>query len=78
MASRPVAVGMALCDYVITEQKTNKVSLIGSFTRMAVREFPGFPDPFSVYAVLTDGLGDVTIELAVTRLDTGEEIYNRR
>jgi hypothetical protein len=78
MASRPVAVGMALCDYVIIEQETKKVSLIGNFTRAKVREFPGPPDPFSVYAVLTDGLGDVTIELVIARLDTGEEIYNRR
>jgi hypothetical protein len=57
MASRPVAIGMTLCDYVIVEEKTKKVSLIGAFTGMRVSRFPSDPSPFSVYAALTDGLG---------------------
>ncbi len=69
---------MTLCDYVIVEEKTKKVSLIGSFTGMKVSHFPSTPAPFSVYAALTDGLSDVTIELIVSRLDTEEEIYSFR
>lgn len=78
MASRPIAIGMTVGDYVIVEERTKKVSLIGSFTGMKVGRFPSDATPFSVYAALTDGLGDVTMELVVVRLDTGEEIYNRR
>jgi hypothetical protein len=67
---------MTLCDYVIVEERTKKVSLIGGFTGMRVNDFPSTPSPFSVYAALTDGLGDVTIEVIVSRLDTEEEIYH--
>jgi hypothetical protein len=78
MNERPVALGLTLCDYVIVEEKTKKVPLIGTFTRISATEFPVIPQPFSVFAVLTDGLGDTGIELVVTRLDTGEDIYRYR
>ncbi len=52
--------------------------LIGSFTGMKVSRFPSDPFPFSIYAALTEGLGDITMELIVARLDSGEEIYSRR
>lgn len=78
MISLPTAVTLILCDYVIVEAKTQKVSLIGTFTNLAVRQFPGRANPFSAHAVLTDGFGDVTIQLVASRLDTGEEVYTQQ
>lgn len=75
MQSTPVAIALHLCDYVIVEARTNKISLVGTFIAMAMPEFPGIPSPFSVVAVLTDGCGEGIITLAVTLLDTGEEVY---
>ena len=77
MVPRPVALGLTLCDYVIVEEKTKKVSLIGTFTGIRVSDFPSAPQPFSAYAMLTDGLGDASITLTVSRMDTAEEIYRR-
>jgi hypothetical protein len=71
----PIALGLTLCDYVIVEERTKKVSLVGSFTGIAVSEFPAVPNPFSVFAVLTNGLGDVNVNLVVTQLDTDAEVY---
>jgi hypothetical protein len=45
------------------------------FERFRARTFPFNPSPFFVFAILTNGMGDGTIELLVTRLDTDEEIY---
>src|SRR5947199_10311108 len=73
MAPAPAAIGLTLCDYVIVEQGTNKISIIGSFTRLRLSPFPAIASPFSVCALLTGGLGDITMELKVTRLDTGAE-----
>jgi len=73
-----VALGLTLCDYVIVEEKTKKVSLIGCFTGIAANHFPAAVQPFSVFAVLTDGLGDATIKLSVSRLDTQEEVLTRQ
>jgi hypothetical protein len=74
MAVVPVASGMTLCDYLIIESKTGKASLIGSFAEITAPVFPQVPAPFSVVATLTGGLGDVTIDVAVSRLETGDEI----
>jgi hypothetical protein len=75
MTPCPIALGLTLCDYVIVEEGTKKISLIGTFTGMAVSGFPTVAPPFSVFSVLTDAQGDVTMDLVVTRLDTGEEVY---
>ena len=75
MVPTPVALGLALCDYVLVEEKTKKISLIGTFAGIRVDQFPATPPPFSVFAVLTDGSGDATIRLSVLQLETDEEVY---
>ena len=78
MVPQPVVLGLNLCDYVILEAETNKISLIGIFPKLRANRFPFLPSPFCVHAALTDGLGDATIDLIATRLDSGENIYARR
>ena len=75
MVPRPNVLGLTLCDYVIVEERTRKVSLIGTFTGIAANRFPVIAQPFSVFAVLTDGLGDATMGLSILRLETDEEIF---
>jgi Family of unknown function (DUF6941) len=74
MVPRPNAIGLTLCDYVIIEERTKKVSLIGGFTSIRVTAFPAVV-PFCVYAALIDGLGEASVELTVTHLDTDTEVY---
>jgi Family of unknown function (DUF6941) len=75
MIPPPVALGLALCDYVILEERTKKVSLIGRFGSFSVPRFPAAVAPFSVYALLTDGLGDARVELVVLRMDTDQGVF---
>jgi hypothetical protein len=77
MVQRPNAVGLIICRFVIVEEKTRNVTLVNSFQRLAVEEFPSLPTPFAVYAVLTDGLGDMSLDLIVSRNETLEAIYTR-
>jgi hypothetical protein len=37
--------------------------------------FPSEPVPFTVLALLTDGVGEVMLEVVIERLDNLEEIY---
>jgi hypothetical protein len=76
MEPRPVVLGLNLCDYVIIEERTKKVSLVGMFTGLGVTDFPALAPPFSVFALLTDGLGSATIELVLTRLENNDQIYS--
>jgi len=73
----PIALGLTLCDYFIVEEGTKKVSLIGTFTGISVDHFPAVPQPFSVFSALIDGLGNATMRIEVTNLETGQEIYAR-
>jgi hypothetical protein len=77
MIQRPNAVGLLLCQQVIIEEKTRNRTLVNNFSRLEVKDFPASVPPFSVIATLTDGIGDMTLSLVVTRLDTLEEVYNR-
>jgi hypothetical protein len=78
MVPCPVVVGLTLCDYVIVEERTKKVSLVGSFTGIAVERFPAVVPAFSLFAVVTDGIGTGTVEVIANRLDTAEEVASYR
>ena len=77
MLQCPNAVGIILCRLVLVEEKTRNVTLASSFQRLESTSFPSMPTPFCVYTVLTDGLGDIVLDLVVSRRDTLDEIYTR-
>src|SRR4051794_10901273 len=72
----PLVLGLTLCDYLLIEEGTRKISLIGSFRELEVARLPGVAPPFGVYTMLTDGAGDATIEVVIRRLDRDEQIYS--
>jgi hypothetical protein len=74
MVPPPVALALILCDQVIVEEGTKKVSLIGAFRNLQSRVFPFVPLPFCVLATLTGAQGEGEIALTVTELETDEEV----
>jgi hypothetical protein len=66
MILTPVPVGLILCDYVLVEEGSKKVSIIGSFRDVNVERFPAVLPPFFVYAELTDGLGSGIMEFGLS------------
>ncbi len=78
MFPRPIALGMTLCEKVIVEKGTENISLVSTFNKMSVRQLPSVPRPFAVFAMVTDGMGDGTIDLVVTRQDSDQVIYALR
>src|SRR5437588_13121324 len=77
MNPQPIAVGLFLCQQVIVEERTRNITLVNSFNRRTAHEFPSPPQQFAVYAMLTNGRGEATLALSVSRLDSLEEIYRR-
>ncbi len=77
MSQRPVAIGMLLCEQVIIEEKTRNATPVNCFRRRAAKHFPSEASPFMVFAMLTDGLGEMPLEIVIERLDTFEEVYRR-
>jgi hypothetical protein len=75
MKQTPTLIGLFLCEQVIVEETTRNLTLVNCFVRRTVERFPSEAVPFVVFAVLTDGLGDILLEVVLHRLDTMEEIY---
>ncbi len=77
MTQKPVAVGLFLCEQVIVEERSRNVTLVNSFTRRRVEEIPWEATNFILFAVLTDGLGEGSLDVVIYALDDMEEIYER-
>jgi hypothetical protein len=77
MSQRPVVVGLFTCEQVIIEENSRNVTTVNCFTQRIVERFPSEVFPFVVFAILTDGLGEMPLILTIYRLDNLEEIYSR-
>jgi hypothetical protein len=75
MAQRPIALGLFLCEQVIIEAGTRNVTPVNCLTHKSVKAFPSEKVPLVVFAELTDGAGQVTLETVVQRLDNLEVVY---
>ena len=62
----PVVVGLTVCRDFLRDPASGNYSVIRSFTGHPVPSFPGAGDPFCVFAILTDAVGEVGAELVVT------------
>jgi hypothetical protein len=74
----PTVLGLFICEKVIFEMGTKNPTLVSCYQSLHVDRYPTPPQKMSVYSVLTDGLGEVTIELVVNRLDTFAEVNTQR
>jgi len=77
MKQKPLASGLLLCEQAVIEERTRNVTLVNCFSRRAVERFPSEMFPFVVFALLTNGLGEISLELVIQRLDTFDEVYQR-
>jgi hypothetical protein len=74
----PLAVGLTLCEKCIVEERTKNVTLVSTFTKLLVDDFPSRPERLVFFTVLVGGLGKGTADLAITRLKTEDEVYSMR
>ncbi|MCI0376455.1 MAG: hypothetical protein L0215_02485 [Gemmataceae bacterium] len=70
----PTVIGLLICEQATVEQGTKNLSLINCFTRKKISDFPSSPQRFSVVAFLTDGFGAIPLEIAVSDLETLDDI----
>jgi hypothetical protein len=73
----PIAVGLFICQQLIVEERTRNITLVNCFMTLNCEGFPSRPRSLTLYVVLTDGLGDIPVELVVSRLDTFIEVYRQ-
>jgi hypothetical protein len=71
----PTVIGLVVCEQLVVEKHTDNVSLINCFTIKKVAAFPSDPQRFAVVAFMTDGRGEVPMELIVKGLTDLEVIH---
>ena len=77
MSQKPAAIGLLVCEQVIVEETTRNVTPVNCFTRRFVEQFPSEPIALVVFAILKDGIGEIRLNLVISRLDTYDEILQR-
>jgi hypothetical protein len=75
---RPVVSAMLLCDVALSEEGTQRVSLIRLFHSIRARRFPWRRGPFYIYALLTDAEGRYDVEIELRRLEDLAAIGDRQ
>ncbi|MFP4380217.1 MAG: DUF6941 family protein [Candidatus Sumerlaeia bacterium] len=72
--SKPVCLGIVLCDQVIEDKRTNKKSFIGVFNDIMANRMPAKHPHLCLVLSLTNCLGRQEFEICISReKDFGEE-----
>ena len=66
-----------VCEQVVVEAKTGNVTLVNCFTKRRAEQFPSEPHRFTVFAGLTDGLGETALDVVIRRLEDLEVTYRQ-
>lgn len=78
MSHRPVAIGLLLCEQLIVEEGTRNATLVNCFTQKTGEIFPWPSPPFTVAAWLTNGEGEVLLEVIVEDAKTLDYLYRQQ
>jgi len=72
----PVLLGLLCAERVITEERTRKRTIVGTFTNFRARSFPAAFPPWFVYVSFTNVEGDHTLTLNISNRDTDLTVYS--
>jgi len=73
---KPIVLSINICDTIIRDEVTKKVSLIGLFSAINAKTFPTVHPMFHVYVALTNGHGLYKTTLRIVGSSNGQSIFN--
>ena len=73
---KPIVLSINICDTIIRDEVTKKVSLIGLFNAIKANTFPSTHSLFHVYVALTNGHGMYKTSLRIVSIDNSEVLIN--
>ncbi len=71
---RLTCVSLVVCDDVIRDQRTGKMTLINTFDRISAPVFPCHHPKFAVFFTLTNGNGTYDLSVRVEHEESGADI----
>ena len=73
---KPIVLSINICDTIIRDETTKKVSLIGLFSAIKANTFPSTHSLFHVYVALTNGHGLYKTTLRIVSVENNEVLIN--
>jgi hypothetical protein len=77
MSQRPLAVALVLCEQVVVDDRTHRVTPVNCFTKWLIHGPLTEKQSFYAVAVFANGHGGIRARLEIERLDTAESIFRR-
>ncbi len=77
MSQIPVSRGIRVCEKIIIEEGTRNYSLLNCFNHRSLPRVPSEPLDFFIHVALADGLGDMNMEVFITKLAEDDRLYHR-
>jgi len=75
---KPELLAIILCDQVIKDLHTQKVTIVGSFSRIFARKFPVVHSNCAIYVALTDGQGTYEGDFRFVFAETDEIVFGAK
>ena len=75
MAQRPLAIGLMLCEQVIVDQKTKRLTPVNCFSQWNIEGPISERQSFYALAILSSGHGSMLAELNIDNLDFDEKVF---
>ena len=69
MVQPPLVLSMVLADHIHSDPDTGKFSVLGTYYTILGREYPCHRERLWIYLALTDGRGEVNLQLRVIDVD---------
>jgi hypothetical protein len=71
---KPELKAILLCDQVVADDWTKKLTIVGLFTHVRVPSFPDSYGPVCVFIRLANGEGSCELRLRLTHVPTGNQL----
>jgi hypothetical protein len=75
MIQMPNCVGLTLCEKVVVEETTHRLTLVNCFQSVEIEDLPWEMELFYRVFCLTDGIGEGKLFVRVSDMDTMDEFH---
>lgn len=73
MTATPLPLALVVCDHIWRDPYSGKVNVLGTFNAVASTTFPLVQPVLSIYVALTDGQGQMDVQLRLIDVDDASE-----
>ncbi len=74
----PYVLSLIICDQVLTQPETGKQAILGCFGSIGAWAFPALHPTMTVFAEMTDGVGEIDLTLKIVSADSEATLFESK